>query len=108
MLVALTRAVSPAIANCELEFLDRQPIDFGLAEEQHRQYQKCLAELGAHVEILPAEADLPDSQAAEADLPDSRAGVAGSASRRAGEVRLFHTFAARAGRPDRYAARSRP
>jgi len=61
MLVAITRQVSPAIANCELEFLDRQPIDFALAEDQHRQYQTCLAELGARVEILPAEPDLPDS-----------------------------------------------
>jgi dimethylargininase len=61
MLRAVTRDLSPAIANCELEFLDRQPIDLALAEEQHRQYQACLAELGAHVEILPAEPDLPDS-----------------------------------------------
>jgi len=61
MLVALTRQVSPAIANCELEFLARQPIDVTLAEEQHRQYQECLADLGARVEILPAEPDLPDS-----------------------------------------------
>jgi dimethylargininase len=61
MLVALTRQVSPAIANCELEFLDRQPIDMALAEKQHRQYQSCLAELGARVETLAAEPDLPDS-----------------------------------------------
>ena len=61
MLRALTREVSPAIANCELEFLDRQPIDVVLASEQHRQYQACLTELGVHVEILPAEPDLPDS-----------------------------------------------
>jgi len=61
MLTALTREVSPAIARCELEFLDRQPIDPRLAEEQHRQYQACLAELGAQVEELPAAPDLPDS-----------------------------------------------
>ena len=61
MLIALTREVSPAIADCELEFLDRQPIDLALAIEQHRQYQECLAELGAHVETLPAALDLPDS-----------------------------------------------
>ena len=61
MLRALTRELSPAIANCELEFLDREPIDLALAVEQHRQYQETLAELGAKVEILPAEADLPDS-----------------------------------------------
>jgi dimethylargininase len=60
MLIALTREVSPAIAHCELEFLDRQPIDFALAEEQHRQYQQCLTQLGVHVEALPAEPDLPD------------------------------------------------
>jgi len=32
-----------------------------LAKEQHRQYQACLTELGAKVEVLPAEPDLPDS-----------------------------------------------
>jgi dimethylargininase len=61
MLRAITRDVSPAIANCELEFLDRQPIDLALAIEQHRQYREALAGLGAKVEILPAEANLPDS-----------------------------------------------
>jgi dimethylargininase len=61
MLIALTREVSPAIADCELEFLDRQPIDLARAVEQHRQYQACLAELGARVETLPAEPDFPDS-----------------------------------------------
>jgi len=60
MLRAITREVSPAIANCELEFLDREPIDVALAVEQHRQYQRCLAELGAHVEMLPAAPDMPD------------------------------------------------
>ena len=61
MLRALTREVSPAIVNCELEFLDREPIDLALAIEQHRQYQEALADLGAKVETLPAEPDLPDS-----------------------------------------------
>ena len=60
MLRALTREVSPTIANCELEFLDRQPIDLALAVEQHRQYQACLAELGVHVEVLPPAPDMPD------------------------------------------------
>jgi dimethylargininase len=61
MLRAITREVSPAIVNCELEFLDREPIDLALAIEQHRQYQACLADLGVCVEVLPAEPDLPDS-----------------------------------------------
>ena len=61
MLIALTREVSPAIVNCELEFLEREPIDLARAIEQHGQYQTCLAELGAKVVTLPAETDLPDS-----------------------------------------------
>jgi dimethylargininase len=60
MLRAITREISPAIVNCELEFLDREPIDLALAIEQHRQYQACLAELGAHVEVLPSGPDMPD------------------------------------------------
>jgi dimethylargininase len=61
MLRAITREVSPAIVNCELEFLDREPIDLALAVEQHSQYQVCLAELGVHVEVLPSAPDMPDS-----------------------------------------------
>jgi len=61
MLRALTREISPAISNCELEFLDREPIDLDLAIEQHRQYQACLTELGVRVEVLPAAPELPDS-----------------------------------------------
>jgi dimethylargininase len=61
MLRALTREVSPSITRCELEFLDREPIDLDLAVEQHRQYQDCLAELGVRVETLPADPDFPDS-----------------------------------------------
>lgn len=60
MLIALTREVSPAIVNCELEYLKREPIDLARAIEQHRQYQACLAELGVHVEVLPAAPDMPD------------------------------------------------
>ena len=60
MLRAILREVSPSIADCELEFLDRQPIDIALAIEQHGQYQRCLQELGVNVEILPAEPEFPD------------------------------------------------
>src|SRR5581483_8180417 len=61
MLIALTREVSPAIVNCELEFREREPIDLARAIAQHRRYQACLAELGANVVTLPVEPDLPDS-----------------------------------------------
>lgn len=61
MLIAITRAVSPAIGRCELEYLVRRPIDLVRAGQQHREYERCLAELGARVISLPAEPDLPDS-----------------------------------------------
>ncbi|MGH9754642.1 MAG: dimethylarginine dimethylaminohydrolase family protein [Blastocatellia bacterium] len=61
MLTALTRAVSPNLADCELTFLARQNIDVGKAIEQHRGYEECLARLGVRVIRLPAKPDLPDS-----------------------------------------------
>ena len=61
MLVALTRGVSPAIDRCELTHLDREPIEFERAREQHREYERCLEDLGFRVERLSAEPDFPDS-----------------------------------------------
>jgi dimethylargininase len=60
MLRALTRQVSSSFASCELTFLDRQPIDLAKAVAQHRAYEACLAELGAHVISLPADPSFPD------------------------------------------------
>src|SRR5271165_932752 len=65
MRTAITRAVSPAFVNCELSFIDRQPIDLKIAEAQHRSYEQLLAKLGARVISLPAEPDLPDSMFVE-------------------------------------------
>jgi dimethylargininase len=65
MLTALTRAVSPAIVNCELSFIDRKPIDLAAARQQHRTYEKVLGKFGARVISLPAEPDLPDSMFVE-------------------------------------------
>lgn len=61
MPIALTREVSPAIVRCELTYLERQPIDVGLANAQHRSYEDRLGELGCKVQRLPAEPDLADS-----------------------------------------------
>lgn len=61
MLTAITRAVSPAIAKCELSFLSRQPIDYDKAGKQHRAYEQLLNNLGAFLISLPAEDNLPDS-----------------------------------------------
>ena len=59
-LTAITRAVSPEINRCELGYLPRQPIDVGLAERQHQQYENALRDLGVKVISLPAEPGLPD------------------------------------------------
>lgn len=61
MLTAITRCVDPSIIDCELEFVQRQVIDFDKAADQHRNYQLCLANLGIRVISLPAEPGLPDA-----------------------------------------------
>src|SRR5262249_47267415 len=60
-LTAVTRAVSPSLADCELTLLARQKIDVAKAIEQRRGYEECLSRLGACLVRLPAEPDLPDS-----------------------------------------------
>ena len=65
MLTAITRAPSPALADCELTFLAREPIDLGKAVAQHHAYEKMLADLGARLIRLPAEPELPDSMFVE-------------------------------------------
>lgn len=61
MLMALTRAVSPSLADCALSFIERTPIDVELARQQHEQYENLLRRLGARVMALPAENELPDA-----------------------------------------------
>jgi dimethylargininase len=58
---ALTRALSPAIAACELSFLSRRPINFAAAEMQHRAYEDALIAGGCRLLRLPPAADLPDA-----------------------------------------------
>lgn len=65
MLTAITRTVSPALADCELTFVARQPIDLQRARAQHRAYETLLEKLGARVLSLPAEPDFPDSMFVE-------------------------------------------
>lgn len=60
-LTALTRAVSPRLAECELTFIGRQPIDYAAAVHQHTHYQQLLRDLGVKVIELPAEDRCPDS-----------------------------------------------
>lgn len=65
MLTAITRAVSSSLANCELSFIERKPIDLEKAREQHHAYEALLTKLGAKVVSLPEERDLPDSMFVE-------------------------------------------
>ena len=65
MLAAITREVSSSLANCELSFIPRQPIDLAKARSQHHAYQELLGELGVRVISLLEEPALPDSMFVE-------------------------------------------
>jgi len=61
MNIAITRQVSPAINQCELTHIVREPIDYERARAQHKRYEQALRTLGLDVISLDAEPDLPDS-----------------------------------------------
>lgn len=86
MRIAITRDVSPSIAQCELTHLEREPISFEAARAQHEEYVQCLAALGCEVRRLPAEPSMPDAVFVEdtAIVLDEVAVIArpGAASRR--------------------------
>jgi dimethylargininase len=58
---AIVRKPSPALARCELTYLDRQRIDFARADDQHAAYVAALRRLGIEVVVLPPAPDLPDA-----------------------------------------------
>ena len=60
MIVAITRLPSPNLAQCELSYLKRQPIDYSQACLQHQAYRKFLQRSGAEVITLEANQH-PDS-----------------------------------------------
>ena len=86
MLIALTRPVSASLADCQLTFHERLPIDVARARGQHDDYRRTLAGLGAHVVSLPPLDRCPDAVFVEdaAIVLDELAVIArpGSASRR--------------------------
>ena len=51
----------PSIAECELTHLQREPIDWALATEQHEQYEAALRSVGCQVVRLPGQPTQPDS-----------------------------------------------
>jgi dimethylargininase len=56
----MTRDVSPSIAHAELTHLQRVPIDYERAAEQHERYRALLASLGCEVVALPGDPAYPD------------------------------------------------
>jgi dimethylargininase len=58
--IALTRAVSPRIVQCELGFIARQPIDFARAAAQHLEYERRLAAHGYAVMPIAGAPEFPD------------------------------------------------
>lgn len=92
MLRALTHEVSPRIAECEVTFVDRVPINLPLAMRQHDDYCAALEGLGVVVERLSENESYPDSCFVEdtAIVVDELAIICsmGVASRR-GETRLI-------------------
>ena len=61
MAIALTRAVSESLAQCELTHLSREPISIERAREQHAAYEKLLESLGVSVHRVAGAPELPDA-----------------------------------------------
>jgi dimethylargininase len=59
--VAITRAVSAALASCELTCQPRVPIDVEAARAQHRAYEQALRASGYRVTQLDSDDTMPDS-----------------------------------------------
>ena len=60
-MIALTRAVSDSLSECELTHLARIPIDLAQARAQHAQYEAALRALGCDVVRLAPLHDHPDA-----------------------------------------------
>jgi dimethylargininase len=61
VLVAITRAVSPTLAECELTHQVREPIDVAKAVAEHAVYEETLRSCGATIVHAPPEPSLPDA-----------------------------------------------
>ena len=59
-LIALTRAVSPSLGNCELTHLTREPMNVERARTQHAAYEAALMKLGCEVVQLAGDFAFPD------------------------------------------------
>ncbi|MBI2408163.1 MAG: dimethylargininase [Gemmatimonadetes bacterium] len=59
--IALTRDVSPTIAECELTHIDRSPIRMDVARAQHRGYERLLVSLGCDLRRVAPAPEHPDA-----------------------------------------------
>ena len=59
-MIAWVRKVAPSLAQCELTFLEREPIDVARAAQQHERYTQELAARGCRLEWLPSLPQQPD------------------------------------------------
>jgi dimethylargininase len=60
-MIALTHVISPNIDQCELSFLERSPINYRRAVEQHEHYCDLLRDCGLEVIELSMNRSFPDS-----------------------------------------------
>lgn len=60
MIIAITRAVSPRIVECELTYVEREPIDVVRARAQHERYEQWLETHGARIVRAESLNDHPD------------------------------------------------
>ena len=58
--IAVMRGVPPTLADCELSFREREPIDLERAIAQHAAYAALMRTLGLEVVELPADPAFPD------------------------------------------------
>ena len=98
MIMAFTRAVTAAIARCELTHLDRSAIDLDIARAQHRTYERALVDAGCIVQRVDADPEWADAVFIEdtAVVLDELAVIArpGAPSRRAETAELERVLAA--------------
>jgi len=57
---AYTRQLSARIGECELSYVEREPINVALARDQHAAYERTLLQCGLELHRLPALPDSPD------------------------------------------------
>ena len=60
-MIALTRPVSRSINRCQLSHIEREPIDYERARDQHEVYEGLLSKLGCEIIRVARADELPDA-----------------------------------------------